>query len=235
MRDLHAVSFVNSLQRTVPPILLTRVTLCSFMSWHRLYRVCHNVIFRFSSLNWLLSVVLSAVNKLFLLCFSTCRRYVSAEKKPDENYSIRYNCRMVSPRAPPPTPMSLPDLSPQPTPLTEPIVREPLICLYNPADRQPIRYVKQSRPPPGYVPVMSTGDVYPPIFALEPRDSSDTTVIWNTVPGRRVMVQSGIYSPLLGRSLSMPRRRRSSVAYIPTSQTRYVTEAANWCCTISRE
>ena len=151
----------------------------------------------------------------------------STETKPDENYSIRYNCRMVSPLAPPPTPMSLPDLSPQPTPLTEPIVRDPLICLYNPANRQPIRYVNQSSPPPGYVPVyVSTGEVYPPIFALEPRDSAETTVVWNTVPGRRVMVQSGTYSPLLERPLSIPRRRRSSVAYIPTSQIRCVTAAA---------
>ena len=143
---------------------------------------------------------------------------------------------MVSPLAPPPTPMSLPDLSPQPTPLTEPIVGEPLICLYNPADRQPIRYVNQSSPPPGYVPVyVSTGEVYPPIFALEPRDSAETTVIWNTVPGRRVMVQSGTYSPLLERPVSIPRRRRTSVAYIPTSQIRCVTEAAKLCCTISRE
>ena len=165
---------------------------------------------------------------------------------------------MVPPPAPPPSPMSSRDLSPSPAPrnhFAEPATsssqppnhirlpplrpqfpaRGSLICLYNPADRQPIRYVNQSRLPAGYTPVVSTGDVYPPIFAPEPRDSFESAVVWNTVPGRRVMVQSGVYSPMLARSLSMPRRRRSST---PSSQMRYVTNTytlsniAKWCSTI---
>ena len=118
------------------------------------------------------------------------------------------------PSSPAPTPIPLPHPRPRLPP-------GPLICLYNPADAQPIRYVAQSRPPPGYTPVEATGSVYPPIFEPERRDSSTTTVIWSTTPGRRVMVQSGVYSPLLTRAISMPRQRRSSVTFIPTSQTRY--------------
>ena len=159
--------------------------------------------------------------------------------KPERKLIIcRHICRPTpqsrkpSPAPPPPTrtPSPLPPLATakprkasRPTPPQQQISpRPPLICLYNPTDQQSIRYVSQSRPPPGYVRMETSAPVYPPIYILEPEPEEPPPFVWNSTSGRRVMVQSGVYTPLMRRSASLPPRdRRRSTISLPSSQTRY--------------